>query len=250
MIALRLFLLLWAALAALLTACGGGGSPEPAGRVVSNAAVGSAMVYADGAWAYPDPTGKWMIRGTLEDDAFMPAKPVGWYLPADGPSNTRPWWTLTQTPAGLLNSASPPGGHEYSGSFVNDAFTRRVYVSARPVISLDYEITAFEGSKARATLGVSLRYPDGSEYYLERDIKLAGPWASCPNGAFNRCISNITYFPPASGPMDVRALLLQSPGMTPEKADAMSIAGVYIGSEIYGAGRVDILIKHYDVRTR
>lgn len=226
------------ATALFLSGCGGGDEDMK----YSNAKVGDGFVYADGQWNYPDPAGKWLIRGTSEDESFG-LRPVWWYLPK-GQVNGRDWWTLENTSAGLLSSASP-SENAYNGSFVNDAFTKQVYVKDSPVVYLDYEILAFSGNKARATVGVSMRYPDGTEFYVERNLRRTENFDLCA-GYFDRCASSVYYFPPADGPVDVRGLLLQI--MPAEKADSLRIAGVYIGSEIYGTGRVDLLIKSYRVQ--
>ena len=225
----------------ILCSCGGGGE-SPAAPVLSNARVGDGFVYADAQWNYPDPTGKWLIRGTSENDEFG-LMPVWWYLPK-GQVNGRDWWTLTNTPQGLLSSAAP-SENAYNASFVNDAFVKNVYVKDKPIIYTDIEILAFTGDKVRATIGVSLRFPDDSQFYIERNIRRTDNFDLCP-GIFDRCAENSYYFPPAPGPLDVRALLLQV--LPAAKVDTMRIAGVYLGSEIYGTGRVDLLIKNYRVQ--
>jgi len=227
----------------ILLACGGGAvvTPIPQPVVVSNAKVGDGFVFADGQWNYPDPTGKWLIRGTSENDAFG-LMPVWWYLPKGQP-NGRDWWTLTNTPQGLLSSASP-SENAYNGSFVNDAFITNVYVKDKPIVYFDYDILKFSGDRVRATIGISLRYPDGSQFYIERNIRRTDNFDLC-SGFFDRCAENSYYFPPAPGPMDVRALLLQV--LPTDKVDSLRIAGIYIGSEIYGTGQVDLLIKSYGV---
>lgn len=227
------------ATALFLSGCGGSTSDDP---VLSNAQVGDGFVYADGQWNYPDPSGKWLIRGTSENDDFA-LQPVWWYLPK-GQANGRDWWTLENTPAGLVSSASP-SEKAYNGSFVNDAFTKQVYVKDSPIVHLDYEILHFSGDKVRATVGVSLRFPDGSQFYIERNLKRTDNFDLC-EGYLDRCTREVYYFPPSFGPLDVRAMLLQV--LPAEKADSLRIAGVYIGSEIYGTGRVDLLIKSYKVQ--
>lgn len=211
----------------------------------SNAQVGNGFVYADGNWVYPDLTGKWMIRGTAEDVDFGL---IGYYQPTDGPQQAIEWWSLTNTADGLLNSARPPAGRAYNASMVNDAFTKQVYVRDHPMVYLEYQIKAFEGDKVRATVGVSMRTPEGEQVYIERNLKRTENFDLCPDSPYERCATNVTYFAPADGPLDVRALVLQTPRMTPERADSLRIAGVYIGSEIFGAGRVDLLIKSYSVQ--
>ena len=231
-------LLIAALVAAFLCACGGG---DPAKEKLSNAEVGDSFVYADRQWQFPDPAGKWLIRGTSENDDFG-LRPVWWYLPS-GQENGRDWWKLEYTDKGLLNSASP-SENAYNASFVNDAFTKAVYVKDHPVIYFDYELQVFSGDKVRATIGVSLRYPDGSEFYIERNLKRTDNFDLC-EGYLDRCTGAVFYFPPADGPVDIRALLLQV--LPVDKADSLRIAGVYIGSEIYGTGRVDLLLKSYSV---
>lgn len=230
-------LLAAALVAAFLCACGGGGETMK----YSNAEVGDNFVYADGQWIFADPEGKWLIRGTSENDDFGP-RPVWWYLPK-GQENGREWWKLEYTDKGLLNSASP-SEQAYNASMVNDAFTKAVYVKDHPVVYFDYELPVFTGEKVRATIGVSLRYPDGSEFYIERNLKRTDNFDSC-EGYLDRCTGAVFYFPPVDGPVDIRALLIQV--LPVEKADSLRIAGVYIGSEIYGTGRVDLLLKSYSV---
>lgn len=217
-------------------------APAPVQRnAVSNAKVGDGFVYADGAWNFPDPKGKWLIRGTSENDDFG-LMPMHWYLPK-GQDNGRDWWTLTDTPDGLLNSASP-NESAYNCSVINDAFTQTVRVADKPVVNFALTIPVFEGSKVRAMIGVSMRFPDGSSYYLERNIQRTDNF-DLWDGYLDRSTNAISYFPPSEGPLDVRAMLMHV--LPVEKVDSLTIAGVYIGSEIYGSGRVDVLLSDYFV---
>lgn len=231
-------------LCALIAGCGGSPTDSPIEapiKVVSNAKVGDPFVYADGDWKYPDHTAKWVIRGTSENDDFMPM-PTRWYLPA-GQINGRDWWSVANTPAGVINHASPSEA-AYNGSFINDAFTQSVYVKDKPILDVDVDVTAFTGEKVRATVGISLRFPNGSEFYVERNIRRTDSFDLC-DGYLDRCQGYVYYFPPATGSIDVRALLLK---LLPEDVvDTMRIAGIYVGSEIYGKGTVDLLIKSYKV---
>lgn len=284
----------WLLLVALITACGGGGGggsthtvppattdnvTTPPGQyltcndslstVVSNARIGDPFVFVNGSWKVIvsagtppvwDITHTWVIRGTLEDDAFMPAVPVWWYGPSNGPGEPRSYWTLSTSPLGIRSTTNktaentpPLEINAYAGSFINDAFTKPACVKNHPIATVEYTILGFSGDKARATIGFSMSLPDGSHYFLEQNLIRTEQFRLCANKQFDRCEGTfLIYFPPNenSGVVDIRALLLLAPGMTPEKADTMKIDGVYIGSEIYGIGTVDILIKSYKLETR
>jgi hypothetical protein len=235
----------------LLAACGGGSSPlqssvSPKTEIVSNAKVGDGFIYADGEWKLSGEFGnKWVARGTTETPQFMPA---GYYQPLGGISNVAPWWTLTNTNEGLLMRSKAPAGDFYNGSFVNDVMKQNVYVRNSPLVDVDIDVVTFKGIKARATIGITMVFPNGQSYYLERNIIRTDTFKLCFDEKYDRCIKYITYFPPASGSIDVRSLLLQSPGMSVVDVDSLRIIGVYIGSEIYGEGEVDLLIKKYEIR--
>ena len=236
-----------------LVSCGGGGSSPPTPVqtvVVSKITTQSPFVYVDGNWqTTEDITGKWVVRGTTEDDAFMPAVPV-WYGPSDGPTEPRTWWKLYTSTLGIHSEVDKVNGPElnfYSGSFINDAFSVPVPVSKHPVVHIDYELQKFTGNKARATIGITLQFSNGTYYYLERNIKRTESFKLCPNVQYDRCTSNITYFPPSTGAIDVRSLLLQSSNLDSRLIDTMGIIGVYIGSEIYGQGSVHLLVKDYKI---
>jgi len=104
----------------------------------------------------------------------------------------------------------------------------------------------FTGSRARATVGVTLQDPAGSIYYVEQELE--GRFDLCANSEYDRCTGNITYFPPTTpGPIDIRALLLLAPNITAAYADSLKIVGVYVGSEIFDAGRVDLLVTDFHI---
>jgi hypothetical protein len=212
---------------------------------VSLAHVGDPFVYADGSWALPagqTNVGAWVVHGTIETPSFGPA---GWDQDANGLQNAVAWWTDSNTQSGLLISASTPANGLYNASLINAGVVGAVYISQHPVIDITYSVIALSGI-ARATVGVSMTDPSGSPYFVEQE--LAGGFHLCGDPMYDRCTGNVTYFPPTTpGPIDIRALLLKSLNMTAAKADSLRIVGIYVGSEIFGAGQVDLLISNYSV---
>lgn len=238
----------------LLTACGGGEvitTPvKTTPQVVFTVGTQSPFVFVDGSWKTDESiTGKWVVRGTTEDDAFMPANPV-WYLPSNAKVQSREWWKLYTTDLGIHNEVDKVDGPElnfYSGSFINDALSVPFSVSKYPTVHVKYDLQKFEGSKARATIGMALTKADGSYYYLERNIKRTDSFKLCADVRYDRCTTNITYFPPSEGSIDIRDLLMRSSNLKPTEVDSMSLVGVYIGSEIYGQGSVHLLVTDYKI---
>ena len=238
----------------LLSACGGGEvitTPvKTTPQVVSTVDTQSPFVFVDGNWKTDESiTGKWVVRGTTEDDAFMPANPV-WYLPSHAKVQTRDWWKLYTTECGIHNEVDKVDGPElnfYSGSFINDALSVPFSVSKYPTVHVKYDLQKFEGSKSRATIGMALTKADGSYYYLERNIKRTDSFKLCTDVRYDRCTTNITYFPPSEGSIDIRDLLMRSSNLKPTEVDSMSLVGVYIGSEIYGQGSVHLLVTDYKI---
>ena len=47
----------------------------------------------------------------------------------------------------------------------------------------------------------------------------------------------------------VKELLSQIPLLNEAAINKMTVAGVYVGSEIFGPGQVDLLLKKYNVTT-
>lgn len=244
-----------------LPACGGGSQALtvkhqqlPSPQVVSNARVGDGWAYADADWNYPDPAGRWIVRGTCEDDAFAPCVPVWWFYDSSNQQGV-PWWTLQNTSAGFLIHTAPPASNHYMASFPGDVWiksfpidvSKHVTLSQRPILNLDYSIPNFSGAKARATVGISMRLPDFTQVYVEQNLQRTESFALCADKQFDRCQGAVTYFPPGPFPIDIRALVLRTPGMTPAIADTIFIAGVYIGTECYGACSIDLLVKSYSV---
>lgn len=238
----------------LLSACGGGEvitTPvKTTPQTVSTVDTQSPFVFVDGNWKTDESiTGKWVVRGTTEDDAFMPANPV-WYLPSHAKVQARDWWKLYTTEQGIHNEVDKVDGPElnfYSGSFINDALSVPFSVSKYPTVHVKYVLQKFEGSKARATIGMALTKADGSYYYLERNIKRTDSFKLCTDVRYDRCTTNITYFPPSEGSIDIRDLLLKSSNLKPTEVDSMSLVGVYTGSEIYGQGSVHLLVTDYKI---
>lgn len=214
-------------LSALLVACGGGGggssAPPPVQddipnatieqnttcvesrhSVVNNARIGDPFVYANGEWkiivpdgapAVWDLTHTWVVRGTLEDDQFMPLSP-NWFGPSNGPGSPRQYWTLSSGPTGIRLATdkrvdNTPAGelNAHVGSFINDAFTKPVCVRNHPLVTVDYTILAFAGNKARATIGFAMSLPNGEVYFLEQNLVRTEQFRLCADQRFDRCDS-------------------------------------------------------------
>lgn len=238
----------------LLVSCGGGSSPTPESvveRVVApTVSITSSFAYADGNWQTgEDITNKWVIRGTTEDDVFLPANPV-WYGPSNGPTQPRTWWKLYTDSVGIHSEVDKVDGLElnfYSGSFINDALAVPQPVSKRPILDVTYKLETFQGDKLRATIGATFLMPNGTYYYLERNIKRTDSFKLCKNLKYDRCVTNITYFPPSDGPMDLRSMLLQSPDLDQNTVDQMILVGVYMGSECYGVSHLHLVVTGYTI---
>jgi hypothetical protein len=223
---------------------------------VSLVHIGDQFVYADANWLLPTGqtnVGKWVVHGTIETPQFGP---YSWDQDANGLQNTVPWWTDSNTQNGLLIITTPPANNLYNGSFLNGGVVGQVFIRQHPVVNLSYTILTFAGARARVVTGVSMQSVTGSPFFVEQELQ--GGFNLCASSIFDRCYSdrsdglvNIVYFKPTgiSSPLvfDVRARLLESPGMTPALADSLQIIGVYVGSEIYGSGNVELLISHYDI---
>jgi len=212
---------------------------------VSLAHVGDPFVYANGSWLLPagqTNVGAWVVHGTIETPAFGPA---GWDQDSHGLQNAVSWWTDTNTPNGLQISASTPANGLYNASLINAGVVGEVFIRQQPVIDIAYSVTAMSG-RARATVGVSMVDPNGASQFVEQELE--GGFGLCIDRTYDRCTSNVVYFPPtAPGPIDVRALLLRSPNMTAAKADSLRIIGIYVGSEIFGSGQLDLLISNFSL---
>lgn len=234
----------------LLCACGGGGgsagtatsiTPVPVGlyKDVSLGHVGDPFVYADANWNLPagqSNVGAWVVHGTIE------------------------------TPQGLVITTSSPANGLYNGSFINVGVAGAVFIKQQPIVNITYAIQTFSGTRARATIGISMQYPNGQPYFLEQE--LLGGFDLCStllpfnlDATFDRCgiydidnTYNIIYFSPknTASPLafDIRTKLLESPDMTPAKADSLQIIGVYVGSEIFGQGQVDLTIQDFNITAR
>ena len=254
----------------LLLSCGGGNSPEIVPSFLpctstgtkNNASVGSSFVYVDKTWQTV-PTnqnieGKWVVRGTTEDSAYMPKDPV-WYTPSNGTTEQRNWWTLTSNSLGIHNIVNKDSNTSvfdqtaYSGSFINDALIDPICIKNSPNIFLDYSISGATGSKTRATVGIVLQDSVNSTLYIEQVLSRTDSWRICSDAKysdqFDRCLPDIWYFPPSAitNPIDVKSLVYRIPGMTANRADSMRIMGVYIGSEIYGLGKLNMTVSNYSI---
>jgi hypothetical protein len=168
---------------------------------------------------------------------------------------------LTQDAQGLhshvtktADNTSPVEIVARSGSFINDALNSPICLNRNPVITLDYSITAAVGATIRAAVGIVMSDSNGDEFVIEQNLARSWRWNVCTDARYmaqwDRCEPTLWYAAPPAipGPIDVLALVMQTPGMTAARADSLKITGVYIGSEIYGAGQIDMTISNYSMK--
>lgn len=232
----------------------------------NNAGVGSPFVYVDNTWhtvpAEQSVYRKWVVRGTNEDADYSPLNPV-WFTPSDGTTQPREWWTLWNAADGVHSDTDKRADNTLpielaarSGAFLNDALNAPICVSKAPVITLDYKIIDAVGDTIRATVGIVMSDSNGEQFTIEQNLARSWRWNVCQDARymaqFDRCLPTLWYFAPAPvpGPVDVQALVMATPGMTRIRSDSLKVTGVYIGSEIYGAGRVNWVLRGYRISVR
>jgi hypothetical protein len=145
------------------------------------------FTHADGDWNI-EPRGHpecWTIRGTNEDQHFMP---LSWFQDANGPQNPRFWFTVDSTPGhvnlAVKKSTLGPFSSDtqaYSGAFLNDMNPPHLRPSVGQSLNLGYRVTALgNGSgKARLTTGFVWRNVQNQNYYMEVVLKRTGGWDRC-----------------------------------------------------------------------